>query len=249
MAKKPLGEPRVSLRSPEYEFFDLLQRLVRAHGDPSLRVLSESDEVNCTPQVLHRALVGPDLPSTAVVSEIVNALGCSDVDKSSVSDAFSLAKESQISRQRRTSHLSPGPDVEREPELPRRRNKRTTRSGARRDFSEHLRGIYVRAGSPPLRSVARDARVSVSTVSDWLNGKTFPSDVDYAVELVRGLEGRAGSTGSLIRRSDYDILRYLYDKVLDERGRHAPRSGDGDVRPVLSGQHTFPRRVCAAHGG
>jgi hypothetical protein len=107
MAKKPLGEPRALYGSAEYEFFDLLQRLVRRHGDLPVRAIAARAELHCTAQVLHRALVGPSLPSTRLIDEFLDALKCSNEERATVISAFELAREQQIKAARSQRRHSP----------------------------------------------------------------------------------------------------------------------------------------------
>ncbi|WP_330186009.1 helix-turn-helix domain-containing protein (plasmid) [Nocardia sp. NBC_01503] len=71
MAKKPLGLPRVP-PGPQHAFFKGLQDLVTSADDLPLKELGKI--VNRSPQVMHRALLGPAIPSLELVKELVKAL-------------------------------------------------------------------------------------------------------------------------------------------------------------------------------
>jgi transcriptional regulator with XRE-family HTH domain len=60
----------------------------------------------------------------------------------------------------------------------------------RREFVELLNQLRVQAGGPSYREISHVAerngvRISKSTLSDWLNGRTFPGDLSTVEMLAR----------------------------------------------------------------
>ncbi|MGW6624985.1 helix-turn-helix domain-containing protein [Nocardia sp. NPDC055002] len=78
MAKKPLAAPRAPA-GPQRDFFLALQGLVMRAGDPSVGTIAEM--VGRSRQVVHRALIGPALPSRDLVERLVGALAGASMEE------------------------------------------------------------------------------------------------------------------------------------------------------------------------
>ncbi|MFD9944135.1 hypothetical protein ACFWYW_27370 [Nonomuraea sp. NPDC059023] len=97
MPKKPLGEPKAPY-GPQYDFFDLLQRTIRRHDDPSLRELGLT--VHRSRAVIHRYVLGPKLPSRDLLDRLLRALSCTEEETEAVNAGYAAAYEDQIRRRR-----------------------------------------------------------------------------------------------------------------------------------------------------
>ncbi|GAA2301781.1 hypothetical protein GCM10010234_50870 [Streptomyces hawaiiensis] len=164
MAKKPLKAPDAAA-GPQYDFFDLLQRLVRSHGNSSLADLVRNTGLYCSRQALHRALVGPKLPSRKLVIELVRCLGCTDAEEKEALHAYDSACADQIDQKRGGRVAVAGSEADRDM------------------FARVLHDLYEAAGRPSMRMIERMARandpevpMSVSSLSDWISGRTIPRD-------------------------------------------------------------------------
>jgi hypothetical protein len=176
VAKRPLKRPEAPA-GPQYDFFDVLQKMVRNHGDLPLREIAKG--LYATPQVLHRALVGPDLPSCGLMKRLVEVLGCTPREQEAVFQAYTEANEDRIERRRRSLPM-PASEAS-APPVP---IEATGGPGpARTLFTQNLQALYKQARSPSLRTIIKRGRsqdppvkLSVSSLSDWLTGKSVPSD-------------------------------------------------------------------------
>jgi hypothetical protein len=213
MAKKPLGEPRSARGSADYEFFDLLQSLVRRHGDPPLSALAKS--THRTRQVLHRALVGPVLPSQSLVEGVLDALECTTEEKSQVDSAFLLAHEQTIQARRGRAPQATG--------TTRTEQGRRDQSDGRYQamMAEYLRQMRSDAGNPSLRvleheTVRQGSQVSRSTLSSWFSGRSIPMNLDGLFAVSAALERLAGPRGTRNHRSREELAR-LRQMAMSER--------------------------------
>ncbi|MFD8316824.1 tetratricopeptide repeat protein [Kitasatospora purpeofusca] len=101
------------------------------------------------------------------------------------------------------------------------------RNGAEEDFlnaARRLSDLYKThlAERRPLRWLARELRVAPTTVSNWLEGKSFPQQRDRFVRLIDILREAAGDRGSSRAGGDPELLdpeiwKRLYDAVARER--------------------------------
>jgi hypothetical protein len=214
MAKKPLGEPRAPRGGRDYEFFDLLQGLVRRHGDPSVATLANSAQVNCTRQVLHRALVGPALPSQIVVEEIVSALNCTDDEKEMVASALLFALESRVRAKRSMSSSSPG---DKDIRTSNRAGREISDKQERERFAAYLSRMHDEAGNSGFQRLSQATKISTSTLSDWFRGKSLPAHRSNLEPLVQYLlrHGALGGPG----RHVGDLVFDLYDRAKEADSR------------------------------
>lgn len=202
MAKKPLGEPKAP-RGPQYRFFDLLQRTVRLHGDPSLDTIRGMG-LYCSRQVLHRALIGPMLPSRKLLEELLRVLQCSDEARRRILAAYEEAQEDRIQRMRHsalpTSVL-----------IDHRANSSTAN-----EFRDRLLELYRWSGQPSLRWIERQTRLPPSTVHGWLQGDHIPANYDALISLLQFLRDRP------LRGNEHQEWEKLWDaariKALAKRG-------------------------------
>lgn len=185
MAKKPIGEPKVP-PGPQHQFFDHLQRLVRRYGDLSLEAIVVRG-LYCSPQVLHRALVGPKLPSRRLVQALVNVLGCMDEDKGVALKLFELAQEDQIQRSRNSPIGMVKPSA-----------------GAWEELQKRISEPYAAAGSPSIRRIAQEVArlypqraLTPSTLHSWLTGATLPRRFEDLMAFVGAIENIAYERGDL----------------------------------------------------
>ncbi|WP_406321829.1 hypothetical protein [Streptomyces sp. NBC_00519] len=207
--KKPLREPQAP-PGPQHDFFDLLQRYVRRYGNKSLADLVSEGNIYCTRQALHRALVGPKLPSRKLVSEIVRAVNCTAGEEETVLSAYDAACDDQLEQSRRTERKAATVEPGR-PALP---HDSFSVARAERQFAQTLRELHVQAGSPPLRLLEQrgalddpSVRLRPSTVSDWLNGKSIPSSGPAFRTLIRVLNELAGPQGRPLEMREAEMLR------------------------------------------
>jgi DNA-binding transcriptional regulator YiaG len=177
MAKRPLGAPKAP-PGPQLEFFDLLQQTVRQHGDLPLSEIVNGG-LYCSRQVLHRALVGPALPSRKLVEQLTHVLGCSTSETEAVTRAYRAAQEDQIQRQRQTG-------------APTRRAQPS--SAARDALAEELRAVRDASGLSisRLSSHGREVYVPRSTLYDWLSGRSLPRSESELLTLIELLERATG---------------------------------------------------------
>ncbi|GAA4145615.1 hypothetical protein GCM10022285_50720 [Streptomyces tunisiensis] len=110
---------------------------------------------------------------------------------------------------------------------------RVEQGTAARAFAAMLKGLYERAGSPPLAAVVRQGRLqrpavglSTSSLSEWLSGRSVPSQARVVQFLVSFFAqqarqaGRAGAPGGWSR---------LWEGAVEERRQ---RRGGRPARPV-----------------
>lgn len=202
MAKRPLKEPDAP-PGPQYDFFDLLQRLVRRHGDLPLSKIVKKG-MYTSRQVLHRGLVGPDLPSRDFVSALVTVLECSEEEKAAALTAYEAANEDRIERNRRYRPRHPPglPGATDSLQAPRPPDQAHTLQ----EFTERLSVLRKAAGNPSLRELERHINVRRSTLSDWFTGQSMPRDADSLAGLVRFLEASQEEGASM---SESDIKSWI----------------------------------------
>lgn len=224
MVKRSLGAPKVP-RGPQYDFFDLLQGIVRRHGDLSLSDLV-AQGVRCSRQVLHRVLVGPDLPSRPLVAMLLDVLNCSDEEKKAVEGALLRAQEDRIRRRRRDQTMAGDKS---NPAQPLRR----TQLLRIKDFQRELHQLRAAAGSPSFRDIAaRSGQYGLllprSTLGDWFQGQHIPSNFDALLVLVHTLEAMRSAQDGSETRVDLEKWRSLWAAARPESvpvGRDVSGSG------------------------
>jgi hypothetical protein len=217
MAKKPLREPNAP-PGPQYDFFDLLQRLIRDHGNKPLAALasggraSSEARVYCSPQALHRAVVGPKLPSMKLLLELVRVLGCSENDQEQVRQAYSAAYADQIERSRRSNRrLAAVHDPE--PQLATQR------------FLEQFQSLLSQPEKLSQREVASRVGLSPATLSRWFSGRALPRQ-EVLEKLLREL--------GPVTEHDRSEFRRLWHEAHEERGKlYAPGSDQQRRRAFL----------------
>lgn len=215
MAKKPLMEPKAPL-GPQYDFFDLLQGYVRRYGNKSLAEIVDEGKIYCTRQALHRALVGPNLPSTKLVREIARAVNCNEQEELAVLAAYAAACNDQVEQARRNP-----PKSATEVAATISPSHRDKQSSASTSFADQLRVLYEKAGRPTLAEVSRAAsnenlHLSRSTLSDWLNGRSLPRDGSAVHFVIRFLADRAVTQGD--DPPSHEMVWHLWIREAEMRG-------------------------------
>ena len=111
-------------------------------------------------------------------------------------------------------------------------------------FWDEFRGLYVAAGSPPLGVLTSQGTpqpgVSVSTLSEWLNRKSVPSQEKTHVflALTAVLQPRAKKRSGYEPRSEgwwQQLLRQARDERDEARKAGRPRR-PGDPKPGPAGR-------------
>lgn len=88
MAKKGLKKPDLPVGA-RLDFFLLLQRLVVDHGDQTAKDLAA--KVTCSPQAVHKALIGPKVPGRDMTTRLVAALTTDVKEQAAVERAWQEA--------------------------------------------------------------------------------------------------------------------------------------------------------------
>ncbi|MFI6485200.1 hypothetical protein ACIBH1_45330 [Nonomuraea sp. NPDC050663] len=222
MPKKPLGRPKAP-PGPQYDFFDLLQRTVRRHDDPSLDQLALA--THRSKAVLHRHLVGPRLPSVDLLDRLLRALKCSQEEREAIGAAYTAAHEDQIERTRNAQQQQPAesrPVTDLAYDLSFLRQQGLL---AMYEWASELRRLRADAGNPSLRAIMDEAdrqgiqRISRGGLAEWLTGRGMPRKFE-AVEPVMEMLERVGTGVGVDSEVDplrRDHWRKLYNRAQSER--------------------------------
>ncbi|MEU1520507.1 hypothetical protein ABZ490_51905 [Streptomyces sp. NPDC005811] len=218
MAKKPLGEPQAP-PGPQYEFFDVLQRYVRRYGNKSLAELVSEGNIYCTRQALHRALVGPKLPSRKLVHEIVRAVNCTIEEAETVLSAYDAACNDQLAHKRRADRETAAEKDQRS------LTPHVSMTGhAAQDLNAFLHDLYLAAGRPSLREIENHAsrlnpavRMSKTTIHGWLTSKTIPMEFASLEVLIQILTQSASRLGVRPPLDSIEAAKRLWVRAVTER--------------------------------
>lgn len=158
MAKKKLKAPNVP-PGARRDFFIYIQRMVLEHGDPSVATIAE--ESSYSHQTVYKALTGPQLPARQTVLGIAKALN------STAANLITLWTDA-VAEQRSINTPPPGtrPTA----------NAIIQEDQAYETLYKILNQTRESAGSPPLATIAQQAGLSRSTVTNaFRNGSPFPN--------------------------------------------------------------------------
>ncbi|MET9093355.1 SAV_2336 N-terminal domain-related protein [Streptomyces cyaneofuscatus] len=137
------------------------------------------------------------------------------------------------------------------------------RSDSQAAFTGELRALYIRAGSPPLSDLVREAEAAAppvalrnATLRSWLAGRSVPTDAPAFDWLTRHLLAQADLGPSHSAPTPPDDLAVLHHQALGEALRQTERPSPEDIprlgRPVREFDRTaeelsLPRYVERRH--